>query len=166
MSDTNDKPRSIGKPQDDASLGDVVDYVKAYAKQETVGPLKGAGRWLGFGAGAAFAMGLGLVIVLLGVLRLIQAEFDSSRDRLTVVGRLRRHAGRDAHPAGDHADAGQEVDSQQRTEVTGSIAMATNETVTDSKITPEDLRAKLQAFQGDVQGKVDDQKMSIATSPG
>ncbi len=44
--------------------------------------------------------------------------------------------------------------------------MATNETVTDSKITPEDLRAKLQAFQGDVQGKVDDQKMSIATVAG
>jgi cytochrome c biogenesis protein CcdA len=75
VSDTNDKPRSIGKPQEDASLGDVIDYVKAYAKQETVGPLKGAGRWLGFGAAAAFAMGLGLVIVLLGVLRLVQAEF-------------------------------------------------------------------------------------------
>ena len=64
------------KKQDDPSLGDVIDYVKAYAQQETIGPLKGAGRWLGFGAGAAFAMGLGLVIVLLGVLRLIQTEFD------------------------------------------------------------------------------------------
>lgn len=35
-----------------------------------------------------------------------------------------------------------------------------------SKITPEDLRDKLQAFQGDVQGKVDDQKTSIATVAG
>jgi hypothetical protein len=66
----------LGTKKDDASLGEVIEFVKAYAKQETVGPLKGAGRWLGFGAGAAFAMGLGLMIVLLGLLRLIQTEFD------------------------------------------------------------------------------------------
>lgn len=35
-----------------------------------------------------------------------------------------------------------------------------------AKITPEDLRDKLQSFQGDVQGKVDDQKTSIATIAG
>ena len=44
--------------------------------------------------------------------------------------------------------------------------MSTNESATESKITPEDLRDKLQAFQGDVQGNVDDQKMSIATVAG
>ena len=60
----------------DASVGEVIKFVKTYAKQETIGPLKGAGRWLGYGAAAAFAMGLGLVLVLLGVLRLVQTEFD------------------------------------------------------------------------------------------
>ncbi len=60
----------------DASLGDVIEFVKTYAKQETLDPLKGAGRWLGFGAAAAFAMGLGLMIMLLGVLRLVQTELD------------------------------------------------------------------------------------------
>ncbi|MGB3734577.1 MAG: hypothetical protein WA964_06455 [Ilumatobacter sp.] len=60
----------------DASLGEVIEFVKTYAKQETVEPLKGAGRWLGFGAAAAFAMGLGLTIVLLGVLRLVQTELE------------------------------------------------------------------------------------------
>ncbi|MGA9275373.1 hypothetical protein [Ilumatobacter sp.] len=45
--------------------------------------------------------------------------------------------------------------------------MATTESATTpSKITPEDLRDKLQAFQGDVQGIVDDKKMSIATVAG
>ena len=44
--------------------------------------------------------------------------------------------------------------------------MAKNEPATATKITPEDLRDKLQAFQGEVQGKVDDQKMSIATVAG
>ena len=60
----------------DASVGEVIEFVKTYAKQETVGPLQGAGRWLGCGAAAAFAMGLGLTIVLLGVLRLVQTELD------------------------------------------------------------------------------------------
>lgn len=78
MSDTNDSaPPSRGK-NDDASLGDVIEFVKTYAKQETLGPLKGAGRWLAFGAAAAFAMGLGLMIMLLGLLRLIQTEWDRS----------------------------------------------------------------------------------------
>ena len=37
-----------------ASVGEVVDLVTAYAKQETLGPLKGAGKWLAMGAiGAA-----------------------------------------------------------------------------------------------------------------
>ena len=60
----------------DASLGEVIDFVKTYAKQETLDPLKGAGRWLGWGAAAAFTMGLGLMIVLLGVLRVVQTEVD------------------------------------------------------------------------------------------
>ena len=62
--------------RESASVGEVVDFVKAYAQQETVGPLKGAGRWIGVGAGAALALGLGLMLVLLGLLRLIQTEFD------------------------------------------------------------------------------------------
>jgi hypothetical protein len=45
--------------------------------------------------------------------------------------------------------------------------MAKNiEPATPTKITPDDLRDKLQAFQGDIQGKVDDQKTSIATVAG
>jgi len=62
--------------QDDASLVEVIEYVKAYAKQETVGPLKGAGRWLAFGAVGSFALGLGLMLVLLGMLRALQYELD------------------------------------------------------------------------------------------
>lgn len=42
----------------------------------------------------------------------------------------------------------------------------TIEPETPSKITPDDLRQKLQSFQGDIQGKVDDQKTSIATVAG
>lgn len=64
--------------QDDASLGDVIDLVKAYAKQETIGPLRGAGRWLAFGAAGSFTLGLGLMLVLLGLLRMFQVEWERS----------------------------------------------------------------------------------------
>lgn len=77
--DSNDAPKSFSSKQDDASLGEVIEFVKSYAKQETIDPLKGAGRWLGFGVAAAFALGLGLMLVLLGALRVAQTELDSLR---------------------------------------------------------------------------------------
>jgi hypothetical protein len=48
------------------------ELVRDYAKQETLGPLKGAGRWLGFGLIAALFIAIGIVISLLGMLRLAQ----------------------------------------------------------------------------------------------
>lgn len=71
-------PRSSPPPRDDdpTSIAGVVDLVKTYAQQETLGPLKGAGRWLAMGTAGAAVLGIGLVLVLLGVLRLIQTEWD------------------------------------------------------------------------------------------
>lgn len=63
---------------DDVSVGEVIDFVTAYAKQETLGPLRGAGRWLGYGIAAALTLGLGLCLLLLGLLRMLQAEWDRS----------------------------------------------------------------------------------------
>jgi hypothetical protein len=62
--------------RESASVGDVVEFVKEYAIQETVGPLKGAGRWIGYGAGGAALLGLGIMLVMLGLLRAIQSEWD------------------------------------------------------------------------------------------
>lgn len=64
------------RKKDDASLGEVIEFVKTYAKQETLGPLKGAGSWLAYGAAGAFALGLGLLLMMLGLLRLVQTEVD------------------------------------------------------------------------------------------
>jgi hypothetical protein len=66
------------KRREDASIGEVVEFVKTYAKQETIGPLKGAGRWIGFGAAGAIFLGVGLSFLLLGLLRLLQAEWTRS----------------------------------------------------------------------------------------
>lgn len=55
-------------------MGDVIDVVKEYARQETLGPLAGAGRWLALGSVGALLLGLGSVLTLLGTLRLLQTE--------------------------------------------------------------------------------------------
>ncbi|MEY3033764.1 MAG: hypothetical protein RLZ86_386 [Actinomycetota bacterium] len=55
-------------------MSDVVDVVKEYARQETLGPLSGAGRWLALGSIGAILLGVGSVFVLLGTLRLLQTE--------------------------------------------------------------------------------------------
>ena len=59
------------------SISDVVDVVKTYAKQETVDPLKNAGRFLAFGAAGAVVLGIGLALIVLGLLRLVQTELDN-----------------------------------------------------------------------------------------
>ena len=53
-------------------VSDLVDSVKAYAQQETLGPLKGAARWLAMGSLAALSLGLAMVFGAMAVLRLSQ----------------------------------------------------------------------------------------------
>jgi hypothetical protein len=86
VSDTSDLEQRLARQAEkekekqaaDASIGDVIDYIKAYAQQETLGPLRGAGRWLGYGFAAAATLGLGLVLMLLGLLRMLQTEWSRS----------------------------------------------------------------------------------------
>ena len=61
-----------------ASIGDVVEVVKDYAEQELVGPLRGAWRWLALGTAGAVALGVGLSLMTLGLLRLLQSEWERS----------------------------------------------------------------------------------------
>ena len=67
--------------QEPATVSEVIEYITTYAKQETIGPLRGAGRWIGMGAAGALGLGVGLCILLLGLLRLLQTEtgFDTSK---------------------------------------------------------------------------------------
>lgn len=62
-----------------SSLTELVDLVRAYAKQETIGELRGTGRWLAWGAVGGISILLGLLFTLVGVLRLLQSTvFDDS----------------------------------------------------------------------------------------
>lgn len=46
--------------------------LRTYVTQETVGPLKGAGRWLGVGIVASIVVGIGCCFLLLATLRAAQ----------------------------------------------------------------------------------------------
>jgi hypothetical protein len=53
-------------------LTEIKDLVVAYAKQETIDPLKTLGRYLGYGIAGALVIGTGLVFALLALLRGLQ----------------------------------------------------------------------------------------------
>ena len=53
------------------------DLTKGYAKQETVEPLKGLGRYLAFGVGGALLIGFGVVLLMLAGLRALQTQTNT-----------------------------------------------------------------------------------------
>lgn len=55
-------------------IGELANLVLAYAKQETLDPIRGAGRWLAFGFGAVVSLIFGVALLTLGTLRLLQYE--------------------------------------------------------------------------------------------
>ncbi len=60
------------------NVGELVQLVKDYARQETLGPLRGAGRWIAFGIVGALLIGAGTAFLSLGVLRLVQTEWPDT----------------------------------------------------------------------------------------
>jgi NO-binding membrane sensor protein with MHYT domain len=66
------------RPREAKSIPEVASEVwelgVAYAKQETIDPLKGLGRFLGYGIGGAIALGIGVSLLLLSGLRALQTE--------------------------------------------------------------------------------------------
>jgi hypothetical protein len=53
-------------------VSELYDLVLAYARQETLEPVKGLGRFLGFGVAGALTFGIGAVVMLIGALRALQ----------------------------------------------------------------------------------------------
>lgn len=63
-----------------AQIAELWDLVRAYAKQETVEPIKGLGRYAAFGVLGSVLLSLGLVMLLLGGLRALQTETGDTFD--------------------------------------------------------------------------------------
>jgi hypothetical protein len=72
---------STDKPDDNdltANGREVYELLVDYAKQETTEPLRGLGRYLGFGAGGAVFVSMGSTLLVVGVLRWLQTETGST----------------------------------------------------------------------------------------
>lgn len=59
-------------------LTELWDLTRTYARQETIDPLKGLGRYLAYGLGGAVVGGMGVVLLLLALLRALQTETGST----------------------------------------------------------------------------------------
>lgn len=62
-----------------SSFTELIDMLRAYVKQETVGELRGTWRWLAWGAVGGISILLGFLFMLIGLLRLLQSTvFENS----------------------------------------------------------------------------------------
>jgi Putative Actinobacterial Holin-X, holin superfamily III len=55
-------------------LAEIKDLTVAYAKQETVEPLRFVGRYLGLGVAGSILIGLGVILLTVAGIRALQAE--------------------------------------------------------------------------------------------
>ncbi|HKH06742.1 MAG TPA: hypothetical protein VKA65_16350 [Acidimicrobiales bacterium] len=70
MPDTQAKP--IGEV-----ASELWELTRDYAKQETVDPLKGVGRFLAYGVAGSLLIGIGVIMLMLSGLRALQTETGS-----------------------------------------------------------------------------------------
>lgn len=63
-----------------AQAAELWDLVRAYAKQETIEPIKGLGKYAIFGIAGSVLLSLGLVLLLVGGLRALQTETGDTFD--------------------------------------------------------------------------------------
>jgi hypothetical protein len=57
---------------------DLWELTTTYAKQQTIDPLKGLGRFLAFGLAGAVSLGIGTILLALALLRALQTETGST----------------------------------------------------------------------------------------
>ena len=59
-------------------IADQFELIKNYARQETLDPLKGAGRWVGMGLLGSVLLIIGGISMTIALLRLLQEETGSN----------------------------------------------------------------------------------------
>lgn len=60
------------------TIQELREMVVTYAKQETIDPLKGLGRFVGYGVAGSLMLGVGCVLLALAGLRALQTQTGST----------------------------------------------------------------------------------------
>lgn len=68
-----------------ADVDDLVSTLRAYVKQETLGPIRGLGRYLGFGLAGTVCFAVAEVFLVLGVVRVLQSTTSAFEGKLSFV---------------------------------------------------------------------------------
>lgn len=71
-----------------ADFDDLLATLRAYVKQETIGPLRGLGRYLGFGLAGTICFAVAEVFLVLGVVRVSQSTTSIFDGNLSFVSYL------------------------------------------------------------------------------
>ena len=145
-------------------MRELKDLVIAYAKQETIDPLKGLGRYVGYGLAGALLIGTGVCFLAIGLLRALQGNrgwlfhgnwswVPYAIDVVALVDRRRTRLDRSFESI---AQAQEEQDT-----------MSKPAAVADRKITRDDIEAKLRELQGEVDQRAEAAKVpAIAIAVG
>ena len=64
---------------------ELVSPLRAYVKLETIGPLKGLGRYIAFGLAGTTIFGIGGLILVLATIRNLQTETDTFHGNLRIL---------------------------------------------------------------------------------
>ena len=118
---------------------ELVDLVIAYAKQETLQPLKGLGKKAALGLGGALLLGIGGVFVSIGALRAMQTETEWFEEHNAHLPAVPRHRGPSGRPVAARLD-GPQAGKEGQVKGNGS-----------GRITRADIEAKLRAIRDDIE---------------
>ncbi len=157
------------------TLRELRDLVVSYAKQETVDPIKGLGRYIGYGVGGAALIGTGVVFVAIGLLRALQTETgEHFTDTISPTSDNYSWVPYAIVAAAAHRRGRPRVDGERQTkEEPGVVSKAdklaknAGDRDPDKKITRDDIEAKLRELRGDVDETVEEVRVpAIAIAVG
>ena len=64
---------------------ELVSTLRAYVKQETIGPLKGLGRYLAFGLAGTTTFGIGGLFLVLASIRILQSSTETFQGKRSFI---------------------------------------------------------------------------------
>ena len=129
------------------------DLLRDYVKQETLDPIRGAGRWMAWAALGAVSLILGVTFLMVGLLRLVQSELFNSNDGKTWIPYLIVVV----------VSLALVLSSKALIRKPSLHRKPRGHLMSSERITRDHVESRLKLVQDELQGKVNDKKAAITT---